>query len=214
MCCSVLQRASCRSSSSFICWSVLQSVAECCRVLQSVAVCWLYSVSKCVAMCCSRPHADHPIRRSVAVCCSVLKCVAVCCSVLQCVAVCCSVSRTDLQAAQSVNESWYDASCLTLEHASTPQTHCNTLQLTATHCNTLQHTVTHCKTLQNTAPRCKVLQNTTPHCNTLQNTAPRCKVLQNTATHCNTLHHFDLTYEQAPNLPILESGRWLWGGFG
>jgi len=48
--------------------SVLQCVAECCRVL-SFAMC------HSVLLKCS------------AVCCSVLQCVAVCCSVLQCVAV-------------------------------------------------------------------------------------------------------------------------------
>ena len=55
---------------------------------------------QCVAVCCSveinmekRPieERDLAIKKSFAVCCSVLQRVAVCCSVLQCVAVCESV---------------------------------------------------------------------------------------------------------------------------
>jgi len=68
---------------------------------------------------------------------------------------------------------------VTLQHAATHATRCNTLQHAATHCNTLQHTATHCNTLQHTATRCNTLQHTATHCNTLQHTA----------THCNTLQH-------------------------
>ena len=83
--------------------SVVQSVAECCRVLQCVAVCCSVlqcvavcsSVLQCVAVCCKElqkvESLDHDVLQYVAVCCSVLQCVAVCCSVLQCVAVCSSV---------------------------------------------------------------------------------------------------------------------------
>jgi len=55
--------------------SVVQSVAECCRVLQSVAVC-CKELQKVESL-------DHNMLQYVAVCWSVLQCVAVCCDVLQ-----------------------------------------------------------------------------------------------------------------------------------
>jgi len=72
--------------------------------------------------------------------------------------------------------------------AHSPQTHCNTLQLTATHRNTLQRTAT------GTAPHCTALQH--PYktflrsfvtAKTLQHTATHLIMMQHTATHLNTL---------------------------
>ena len=69
-------------------------------MLQCVAVCC--SVSYMCSIFCMRPDKvlsvridgvfKTQLRKSVAVCCSVLQCVAVCCSVLPSVAACCSVS--------------------------------------------------------------------------------------------------------------------------
>ena len=101
-------------------YTMLQSVAECCRVLQCVAgrcsVSWGSARTQCDPHPAPRTstHPTHTVFQCVAVCCSVLQCVAVsagvlpdltailtgssnintsysCCSVLQCAAVCCSV---------------------------------------------------------------------------------------------------------------------------
>jgi len=94
--------------------SVLQSVAECCRVLQGVAE--RCSMLQRVAACCSvlQRVAKGPERFIASSCSCTISCrlesmfpnllptpdkppvaqsVAECCSVLQCVAVCCSVLR-------------------------------------------------------------------------------------------------------------------------
>ena len=70
-------------------FSVLQGVAECCRVLH-MSTPETEARRKDLAWI----KEDH-MRRCVAVCCSVLQCVAVCCSVMQYVAVCCRVSECD-----------------------------------------------------------------------------------------------------------------------
>jgi len=92
----------------YVCCSVLQVCCNCVKsVLQCIEV--YYSVSQCVAVCCSELQLaclshrlfvrGNVLQRVARVCCravtacysvlQLLQCVAVCCSVLQCVA-CCS----------------------------------------------------------------------------------------------------------------------------
>jgi len=73
---------------AFLCGSVLQSVAGCCRVLQCGALC--SNVLQCVAAMSLFANTSASSSSSPTLMCRrVLQCVAVCCSVLQCVAVCC-----------------------------------------------------------------------------------------------------------------------------
>jgi len=94
--------------------SVLQCVAEYCRVLQCIAV------RHKVLMSCNDNGSEE-------VCFSVLQCVAACCSVLQ------RLYYIDLY--MDPTRQFHDP------YFCTNSVHCNTLQHTSTYCNTLQHTL-------------------------------------------------------------------------
>ena len=104
------------------CCSVLQRVAQCCRVLPSGVG--------------TSPRQQRCARQRVR---QVLKNLSVPCT-------CLAHSNALLHTAahcSTLPHVWSTWACLVRL-----QTHCNTLQHAATHCNTLQHTTTHCNTLQ------------------------------------------------------------------